>query len=375
MSGHRVCLRIGSLLLVLFAGICAGAGAASAHDFYAGKRLTVLINNSAGGPSDIDGRVFARHIGKHIPGQPLIIVQNMDGAGGNVAVYYTGEAAPRDGSVLSILTGSAFAQATVPQKGRFDFKTLEFVAAQPSTSVYYIRKDVKPGIEKATDLARAEGVIIGGLGVDISKDILLRLSLDVLGVPHKYVTGYRGTNAVRLAIQQSEVNMTSESPPAYRGVVAPGLAKEGVVIPLYYDPTWDGTSFGIPKEVADLAILPFQELYRQAKGQAPSGPIWESYKTVLGLTGNMFRLLALPPGSPKAAQEALRVAISRLAGDREYVEDAMKSFGYVPSYDTGADLAPRLRAALTTTPETQAFFAAYIDKVAKPGVAGSEVKK
>ena len=365
-------------ILRLVAGLAlplAGMSCAVAQDYYAGKRLTVLVNYSAGGPADIDGRVFARNIGRHIPGQPTVIVQNMDGAGGQVGANYLVEVAPKDGTMLGLLTGSAFVAAAVPKQGRGDFKSLEFVAAQPSTSVYYMRTDVKPGIKTATDLAKAEGVIIGGLAVDSSKDILLRLTLDVMDVPFKYVTSYRGTNAVRLALQQGEVNITSESPPAYRGVVEPSLVQKGIAIAVYYDPSWDGKQFTTPKDVADLPILPFHQLYEKAKGKPASGPLFEAYKTTLFVTGNLYRLLAFPPGTPKEAQEALRVAISKLGSDREYAEDATKAFGYVPVFETSPDLPPRVRAALTTTPEQQAFFADYIEKASKPGSAGGEAKK
>src|ERR1700704_5464457 len=73
---------------------------AEAQNFYAGKQLTVLINYEAGGPTDIEARAFARHIGKHIPGNPSIIAQNMGGAAGLVGAKYLGEVAPRDGSIL-----------------------------------------------------------------------------------------------------------------------------------------------------------------------------------------------------------------------------------------------------------------------------------
>ncbi len=339
--------------------------AATADDFYTGKRLTLLINYAAGGPADIDGRVFGRHIAKHIAGQPVIIVQNLDGAGGQVGVNYLGEVAPKDGTVVGLLTGSAFVNTFASKPQRIDFRTLEFIAAQRSTSVYYMRADLKPGIKKPADLVRAEGVIIGGLAADSSKDILLRLTLDLLGVRHRYVTSYRGTNAVRLAIQQSEVNITSESPPAYRGVVAPSLVKEGIAVPFFYDPGWDGVKFSVPKEGADLNIPGFQELYAEAKGGTPSGPLWDAYLSIIFLTGSNFRLLAFPPGAPDAAKEAIRLAVLKLAGDSEYIEDATKAFGYVPSFDASPDLVGRVRKALNATPEAKAFFARYIEDPSK----------
>ncbi len=83
-------------------------GAAANEPFYKGKRLAVLINYGAGGPADIEGRLFARHFGRFIDGQPNVIVQNIDGAGGLVGTTYLGEIAPKDGTMMGHLTGVAW---------------------------------------------------------------------------------------------------------------------------------------------------------------------------------------------------------------------------------------------------------------------------
>src|SRR5262249_46356897 len=117
--------------------VCAALPAHADDPFYKGKRLTALINFAAGGPTDIEGRLLARHIGTHIEGQPSIIVQNMEGAGGLIGNQYVGEVAPKDGTVLGYFTGAAWLYATAPEKHRVDFKTYEFIAYQPGTTVYY----------------------------------------------------------------------------------------------------------------------------------------------------------------------------------------------------------------------------------------------
>jgi tripartite-type tricarboxylate transporter receptor subunit TctC len=87
--------RLQVALLVL-AATCSVASSASAEEpFYKGKRLTVMVNFAPGGSTDIEGRLFARHIAKHIDGQPVVVVQNMDGAGGLNGTAYVGEAALR----------------------------------------------------------------------------------------------------------------------------------------------------------------------------------------------------------------------------------------------------------------------------------------
>ena len=90
-------------------------GAAANEPFYKGKRLSVLINYGAGGPADIEGRLFARHIGRHIDGQPNVIVQNIDGAGGLIGTTYLGEIAPKDGTMMGHLTGIGVAVGVRPR--------------------------------------------------------------------------------------------------------------------------------------------------------------------------------------------------------------------------------------------------------------------
>jgi hypothetical protein len=214
-------------------GICAGfalsATAVRADEpFYKGKRLTILINFAAGGPTDIEGRLFAKHLVKHIDGQPNIVVQNMDGAGGVVGATYLGEVAPKDGTYMGYLSGTTWIYVSEPHRFRVDFKSYEFIAYQPGTTVHFVRTDVPPGMKEPADIVKAKGLIAGGLSLDTSKDLRLRMGLDMLGVPpYKYVTGYRSSPPARLALQRGEINMFSESPPSYRSVVEQQLVKTG----------------------------------------------------------------------------------------------------------------------------------------------------
>src|SRR5215467_14800986 len=127
-------------------------GAGAQQPYYKGKRLTVLINFAAGGPADIEGRIFAKYLVKHIEGAPTLVVQNMDGAGGLIGAQYLGEIAPKDGTVLGALTGTAWIYASDPERWRVDFRNYEFVARQPSTTIHFVRTDVPPGIKEPTDI-------------------------------------------------------------------------------------------------------------------------------------------------------------------------------------------------------------------------------
>src|SRR4029078_13398597 len=98
-----------SFLRVVLLGLagCLLLGTANAQQpFYKGKRLTLMINFAPGGPSDIEGLLVAKHLVKHIAGNPQDIVQNKDGAGGLVGTNYIGEVEPRDGSMVGVFNGS-----------------------------------------------------------------------------------------------------------------------------------------------------------------------------------------------------------------------------------------------------------------------------
>ena len=110
--------------------------------------------------------------------------------------------------------------------------------------------------------------------------------------------------------------------------------KEGKLIPVFYDPNFDGKDFSVPAYMKDHAILPFHELYRSIKGTMPSGELWEAYKSILLVNGTMYRMLALPPGAPQDAVNALRAAVVKLAADKSYIDEAHKLMGDVPEYVT-----------------------------------------
>ncbi|MEA2936595.1 MAG: hypothetical protein QOC56_99 [Alphaproteobacteria bacterium] len=348
-------------LRIIVSAICAtlvaSSGASADDPFYKGRRLTIMVNYAAGGPTDIEGRLFSRHIARHIDGQPNLVVQNIDGAGGLTGTTWLGDVAAKDGTVMGYLTGAAWVYAMDPEKHRVDLRSYEFIAYQPGTTVYYVRSDVPPGMKAAADIAKAKGLVSGGLAADNSKDLLIRLSLDMLGVPFRHVTGYRSNNTARMALQQNEINFFAESPPGYRSVVEPSLVKNGVVVPTYYDPNWNGETLSVPKQIEGLDILPFQELYRRIKGTPPSGQLWNAYLGSLAINSAMQRLLVLPPGVPPAALDAMRAAVLRLNGDKAFADDAMKTLGFVPEYSAGPETGKQVRQAIVLDPQTRAFVA------------------
>jgi tripartite-type tricarboxylate transporter receptor subunit TctC len=358
-------LGICAALAGLSACLVGPQGVAAQDAFYKGKRLTEMVNYAAGGPTDIEGRLFARHIANHIAGQPNIIIQNIDGAGGLTGTTWLGDVAPKDGTAVGYLTGAAWLYASDPERSRIDLRTYEFVAYQPGTSVYYVRTDVSPGMKVAADIGKAKGLVSGGLSADSSKDLLMRLALDMLEIPYRHVTGYRSNNTARMALQQNEISFFSESPPGYRNVVEPNLVKDGIVIPTWYDPGWNGESISVPRQVEGMTIQPFNEVYQQINGKAPSGQLWDVYLSALAINSAMQRLVVLPPHVNPAALQALRAAVMELNNDKAFAEDAMKTIGFVPEYVAGPETNRQVRAALTVKPEIRSFVADYIKNANK----------
>ena len=332
--------------------------------FYEGKTVTVLINYAAGGPTDVESRVLARHLGKHIPGQPNVVVQNMGGAGGIIGINYLGQVAKPDGLMMGYFTGALFHQQVKNPALRTDLAKYGFIAGIQGVTVSYIRADVPPGIKKPADIVKAQRFKAGGLSFDSSKDVRFRLSFDLLGLKYDYVTGYNSSSEARLAVQRNEVQYHDETLPGYRSQVEPSMVKSGQVTALYYTdlvtPEGDVTdSLDVPE------LLPFTKFYKQIFGNPPSGIKYEALKAANISGTNMTRAVLLPPGSPREAVAALQQAITSLSRDEEYLADAMKVMRFHPRFEMGEQAERLYQKATQVSPEVASFIRQYIEQVRK----------
>ena len=347
----------------------ASAGTATAKDVYKGKRVTVLINYSAGGPTDIEARLFARNIGRLIDGNPQIISKNMAGAGGTVATNYLGAKARKDGYTMGYFTALASTAAFKPLKDRgvrVDPEAFELIATVAGSSYAYIRTDVAPGIKRPEDIMKTKGFTLLGPRSRSSLDLRERLVLDMLGLKYKYVTGYRGTSKARVAVLQGEGDYLTESQPSFRAKVIPTLVKTGKAIGLFYYPLDDGRDIYAPAELAKgLDMLSFDKFYEKVKGKKPSGKLWEVFREVNRAGSMAQRSVILPPGAPRAARDALRAAVHRLNKDPAYKADAMKTVNFVPLFDVGPAAEKIMKASIKLSQPTLDFLKGYIDKVDK----------
>jgi len=201
---HKPSFTLRSLLL--FAALAAPAGIAEADgvaDFYKGRSVSVIIGYSAGGGYDAYARLLARYIGRHIPGEPSIVPQQMTGAGSLRAANYIFSVAPKDGSVLGTFSRST---GIAPLLGQAEFDSRKFtwlgsMTDDDTTCVTWKTSPIKTWNDFLSKPSK-----LGGLGADADPDIWALLYKNVFGAKIQLVSGYPGTNDVVLAMERGEVD-------------------------------------------------------------------------------------------------------------------------------------------------------------------------
>jgi len=336
--------------------------AAEKAPFYQGKTLTFIINFAAGGPTDIEGRVFAKHLGRHIPGNPSVIVQNMGGGAGIIGVNFLGEVAKPDALTAGYFTGTLFHHQVKDPGLRVDLGKFGFITGVHGVTICYVRSDLAPGIKKPEDFVKAERFRAAGLGASSSKDVRFRLMFDLLGLKYDYVTGYSSSSIARLAVQRNEAQYHDESLPAYRVAVEPQMVKTGQVTALYYTEiiSPDGEAMTSP-DVPEL--MPFAHYYKKVLGKAPSGIKYEALKAANMSSTNMQRLILLPPNAPAEAIATLRQAIISLSKDADFNADAMRTMRFHPRFEVGEQGERLFQRVSQTAPEIVNFIRQYIEEV------------
>jgi tripartite-type tricarboxylate transporter receptor subunit TctC len=350
-----------ALNLIFFAVLPASGWAAEKAPFYQGKTLNFVINFGAGGPTDIESRIFARHLSRHIPGNPNVTVQNMGGGGGLIAVNYIGEVAKPDGYTAAYFTGSLFQHQIKDPALRVDIGKFGFITGVHGVTVSYIRADVAPGIKKPMDFLKAQPFRAAGLGISSSKDVRFRLSFDLLGLKYNYVTGYNNSSDARLAVQRNEAQYHDETLPSYRSQVEPQMVKTGMVTPIYYtDLVAPSGEILVSRDVPEL--MPFSHFYKQAFGKPPSGIKYEALKAANMSSTNMTRMVLMPPKVPPESIAILRKAFDSLSRDQDFLQDAIAAMRFQPRFEVGAAGERLFQLASQTRPEVIAFLRKYIDE-------------
>ena len=284
--------------------------------FYQGKALRIVVSSAAGGGGDLVARTIARHLPRHIPGNPTLIVENMPGAGDIVGINYVYNIAKRDGLTLLFSTGAPITQLLDPPEMKFDILKMHFIGGSSESVAAFIRSD-KTGVKSVNDLPKATGpIVLGGSQVGSIKDISLLTAMNLLGVKVKYVPGYGGSGPVRLAFERGEINFTQETAVPIRTTMMPWV-RQGWTSILYQvgflgakgnvikDPVWKEMGIELPT---------VGEAYKMLYGKDPSGPAWEAERAVVG-GYSLTRMIAFSPGVSAERVAELRAALKSLSQD------------------------------------------------------------
>jgi tripartite-type tricarboxylate transporter receptor subunit TctC len=200
-------MRLPTLTVAVALALSAApARAQTPAEFYKGKQISAYVGFSAGGGYDLYARVLARHMGRHIPGNPQIVPQNMPGAGSLRAANYIAQVAPRDGTAFATM-GRASVVAPLFGQGGAQFDPRRFTwlgSANDEVSVCVVWNG-RSKVTKFEDLLTQE-LAVGGTGAAADTDQFPRMINGVLGTKMKIITGYPGGNDVNLAMERGEVD-------------------------------------------------------------------------------------------------------------------------------------------------------------------------
>ncbi len=173
------------------------------EDFYRGRTVTILVGFTAGGGYDLYARLLGRHIGRHIPGNPTVVVQNMPGAGSMKAVQYVYGVAAKDGLTLATVSRG---MVTEPLLNGANFDPVKLTWLGTITSETSVCATWKTSLVKNWDDMFKREFTLGGSNIGADPDTFALIMRNVFGAKVKLVTGYPGGNDINLAMERQEVD-------------------------------------------------------------------------------------------------------------------------------------------------------------------------
>ena len=302
-------LKTGIATAVLAFSAIATVQAQSPAEFYKGKNVDLLIGYSVGGGYDVYARLIARHMGKHIPGNPNVVPKNMEGAGSLRLANWLYNVAPKDGLVFGTIgRGTGFDPLLGHKLAQFDGNKFNWIgSANDEVSVCVSWN--KPGNVTTFDELYTKQLTVGGTGAAADTDQFPRILNNVLGTKMKIVTGYPGGNDVNLALERGEVD-----------------GRCGW--------SWSSVESTRGNWVKDKKVNVLVQLALQKHADLPDVPLVtelaknEEQKQILTL---IFARQALgrpylaPPGIPQDRVDALRQAFMNTMKDKEFLAEAEKA--------------------------------------------------
>jgi tripartite-type tricarboxylate transporter receptor subunit TctC len=317
--------RMARLLLLFIATLIAvnSAHAASPDDgYYKGKTVRLIVAFSAGGGYDTYSRTIARHLGKYIPGNPTIVVDNMTGAGGIIHANYMFKQARPDGLTIGNNSGGLFLQQVMGAKGiEFDGNKFEYIGA-PAVDHLTCAISKASGITSLDKwIASKEAVRFGGVGPGGFASDLPRVLQAALGLPVKVIDGYKGTSDIRLATESGELAGSCLSWDSYKTTWRKAIETGDVNVIIQV----------MPKKHPELPNVPLAIEYAKT----------EDAKRLIKYGAHDLAYSARPyflaPGTPNARVQVLRKAFAEVLKDPELLAEAKKA-NFAIDYVSGEDL-------------------------------------
>jgi tripartite-type tricarboxylate transporter receptor subunit TctC len=289
----------------------AGTGYSATDDgFYKGKTVRMIVAFAPGGGFDTYTRAIGRHISKHIPGNPSIVVENMTGAGGFIQANYMSQQAKPDGLTIGNNIGGLILQQIMGAKGaNFDGKKFEFLGA-PAIDNPVCALTKASGITSLDKwFAAKEAVRLGGVGAGGTASDVARTVQTALKLPIRLVEPYKGTAEIKLAAESGELAGGCWAWESIKSMWAKGLETGELNVVLMV----------MPKKHPELPNVPL------AVDHAKTDDGRRLLKYAVHDTAVITRLYFLPPGTPKDRVLTLRQALAATLRDPEFLADARKS--------------------------------------------------
>jgi tripartite-type tricarboxylate transporter receptor subunit TctC len=293
-----------TIALLLAAWPCAARAQASVEDFYRGRKIDFIIGYSSGGTYDLYARLVARHLGRHIPGRPLIVPRNMPGAGSRAAATWVANVAPRDGTVLATADQSlALQQAAGDKRLAFDVTRFAYIgnpnAENNTTATWHTS-----GVRTIEDARRRE-VTMGATGGSTSSQYPKAMNA-LLGTRFRIILGYPGGNDINLAMERGEVDGRGSNSWASWKATRPQWLAEGKINIL--------VQVGVRK-AKDLPDVPL--LAELGANEADRALL-----TALSAPTQVGRPVFTTPDVPAERIAALRAAFDAMMRDPAFLDDA-----------------------------------------------------
>jgi hypothetical protein len=296
---------------VLIAAAAAYFGAilpSQASEFYVGKTITLVVGSEPGGGFDIYGRTLARHLGRFIPGQPNIIVQNMPGAGGGRAATYLYNVAPKDGTTIGGIQPGTIVNTLLTGAGQGNFDPSKFVYIGSADSGARLCVTAMKSTIKTFDDATARKAIIGGSQAGSSTVDYAFLIKNTTRAQFEIVSGYKNTGEISLAMERGEVDgICGWDWSSLRAQQPDYASKFNLIVQ---------TAIGTNSELAKMGVPDIDKYYRDDESRKIAEFV---------LAQQIFgRPYFLPPTAPPAQTELLRKAFGEVMRDDQFLADAQK---------------------------------------------------